>query len=74
MRTESKLFNIYISEGKITSIILSLNSKKAHGHDDISTTMLKLCAPVVAMPLNLIFSKYGNMPMSSLHIRKIMEK
>ena len=42
---------------KLSRIILSLNSKKAHGCDGISINMLKICAPVVAKPLNLIFKK-----------------
>ena len=48
LRTESKLFMVNTSEEKIFSIIWSLNSKKAHGHDNISISMLKQC---------LIFSK-----------------
>ena len=50
-------FNINTSERKIFRIILSLNSKKAHGCDGISINSLKICAPVVAKPLNLIFTK-----------------
>ena len=36
LRTEFKLFIVNTSEEKIFSIIWSLNSKKAHGHDSIS--------------------------------------
>ena len=57
LKTHSFLQNIYSSEEKISAIILSLNSKKAHGYDGISINMLKMCAPLVAKPLNLIFTK-----------------
>ena len=56
LNTVSLLFNINTSEEKISRIILSLSSKKAHGCDGISI-ILKICAPVVAKPLNLIFTK-----------------
>ena len=56
LRTEFKLFMVNTSEEKIFSIISSLNSKKAHGHDSIS--IVKKCVAVVVKPLNnLIFSK-----------------
>ena len=45
------------TEDKISSIIQSLNTKKAHGYDGIPINLLKLCAPVVAKPLNQIFTK-----------------
>ena len=57
MLTEFRLSQITTSEDKIKTIILNLNSKKAHGCDEISIAMLKLCAPAVAKPLNMIFDK-----------------
>ena len=41
---------------KILKLIQSLNSIKAHGHDDISIRMLKLCGPSVIKPLSLLFN------------------
>ena len=57
MLTDSRLPLIATSEAKVVDIILKLNSKKAHGYHDISIAMLKLCAPAVANPLNMIFGK-----------------
>ena len=57
MLTDSHLPHITTSEAKISNIILKLNSKKAHGCDEISIAMLKLCTPAVAKPLNMIFDK-----------------
>ena len=57
MYTNSRLSLLTTSEEKIANIILQLNSRKAHGYDEISIAMLKLCAPAVAKPLNLIFRK-----------------
>ena len=53
----SRIDSVNTSEDKIANIILKLNSKKAQGYDDISIAMLKLCAPAVSIPLNLIFKK-----------------
>ena len=58
--TMSRIDSINTSEDKIANIILKLNSKKPHGYDDISIAMLKLCAPAVSKPLNLIFKKCLN--------------
>ena len=55
--TDSRLPLIATSEAKVADIILKLNSKKAHGYDDISIAMHKLCAPAVAKPLNMLFEK-----------------
>ena len=49
------VFSVDTSEDEIANIILKLNSKKAYGYDDNSIAMLKLCAPAVSKPLNLIF-------------------
>ena len=56
-KTENKLYNIQITHGQIIAIISKLNSKKARGADNISTSMLKLWAVEVAVPLKLIFDK-----------------
>ena len=36
-------------------IIKSLNVNKAHGHDDISIRMIKLCGQSIVKPLSIIF-------------------
>ena len=57
----------YISTVRISSInfnnvdtlkiIKSLNINKAHGQDDISVRMIKLCGQSIVKPLSYIFKK-----------------
>ena len=42
----------------IVKIIKSLDPNKAHGHDEISIWMIKLCASSIAKPLSILFSNY----------------
>ena len=49
------LTDFHISNEKILSIIRSLNPDKAHGWDDISVRMIKLCDVALVFPLKLIF-------------------
>ena len=53
-RTQSRLNSICFEEDDI-KIIRNLNVDKAHGHDNISIRMLKICDSVVVEPLSLIF-------------------
>ena len=39
----------------IVKIIKSLDPNKAHGHDEISIQMIKLCATSIAKPLSVFF-------------------
>ena len=55
MKTNTSLNYISVTTKNITDIINSLGSHKAHGHDGISVSMLKLCANEVAVPLQIIF-------------------
>ena len=41
----------------IEKIIASLNANKAHGHDNISIRMLKVCGHTICKPLELIFKQ-----------------
>ena len=41
----------------IEKIIISLNPNKAHGHDNISIRMLKICGNTICKPLELIFEQ-----------------
>ena len=52
MKTEAILSTIRPTKQKISEIIRGLNSNKAHGHDGISVTMLKISALSVVKPLN----------------------
>ena len=44
-----------IDRDYIPKIIKNLNVSKAHGHDNISITMLKIYDSVITEPLSLIF-------------------
>ena len=56
-RTNSVLSNIVIKQDEIISIILKQGLHKAHGCDNVSMAMLKLCPKEIAIPLTLIFQK-----------------
>ena len=51
----SLLAGFSISDEKILNIIRSLNPNKAHGLDDISVRMIKICDDALLLPLRLIF-------------------
>ena len=53
--TEERIQSITFSESDVVKIIRALDINKAHGHDNISVTMIKLCTNSVAHPLILIF-------------------
>ena len=53
--TEGKLSSFNISSENIFELIKNLDPSKAHGHDEISLKMLKLCAPLTYKPLTLLF-------------------
>ena len=49
------LTDFHISDEKISKIIRSLNPKKAHGWDEMSGRMIKICDWTLVVPLKLIF-------------------
>ena len=53
--TNKRLYKLNIKNNDILKIIRNLNVNKAHDHDDISITMLKICDLVSTEPLNIIF-------------------
>ena len=53
--TQSRLNYIDFNEDKILKIIKALNIHKAHGHDDISIRMIKICDKSLIKPLILLF-------------------
>ena len=60
-----KLSSINFNNVDILKIIKSLNVNKAHGHDDISIRMIKLCGQPIVKPLSIIFKNcigYGIFP------------
>ena len=52
---DDKLSSFNISSEVIFQLIKNLDPNKAHGHDEISVKMLKLCAPSICKPLTLLF-------------------
>ena len=55
--TDERLRTINFTADNIEKIIVSLNSNKAHGHDNISIRMLKICGDTICKPLELIFKQ-----------------
>ena len=53
--TASQLREFVISDEKILRIIRNLNPNKAHGWDEISVRMIKMCDSSLIKPLKLIF-------------------
>ena len=56
-RCPTLLQSIHVGREKILNIIRSLDTKKAHGCDDISISMIKICDSAIVEPLYLIFEK-----------------
>ena len=55
--TQSNLVSVDFDENELLKIIRALNIHKAHGHDDISIRMIKICDKLLIKPLMLIFKK-----------------
>ena len=53
--TEARLTSINFSANDILKIIRSLDINKAHGHDDISVRMVKICDDAIKKPLLIIY-------------------
>ena len=59
-----KLSSLQFEDNDIIKITRSHDICKAHGHDDISISMLKLCDLAVVKPLSIIFRNCPNQSMS----------
>jgi hypothetical protein len=53
--TDSLLDSVRFTENDIIDIILSLHPEKAHGWDDLSIRMIKMCGKTLSKPLAIIF-------------------
>ena len=53
--TQSRLNSIDVNENEVLNIIRALNIHKAHGYDDISIRMIKMCDKSLLKPLTLLF-------------------
>ena len=56
-RTNNKLSNIAIDETEILKLIRKLNTNKAHGWDELSIKMIKLCDNTIVLLLPLVYEK-----------------
>ena len=53
--TNKRITHVNFSDEDIVKIIRGLDISKAHGHDDISVRMVKICDSAISKPLALIF-------------------
>ena len=53
--TQSRLCTLHFDEEELTKISRNLNVHKAHGHDDTSMRMIKICGKSILKPLILLF-------------------
>ena len=53
--TQSRLTSLDFNEDELLKIIRALNINKAHGHDDISIRMIKICNKSLIKPLTFLF-------------------
>ena len=53
--TDLRLDSIVFDESKILALIRALNVNKAHGHDDVSIRMIKICDDSIVKPLIKVF-------------------
>ena len=55
--TNNRLSTFSFSHEDVGKIIQNLNPNKAHGHDNISICMLKICGSTIYRPLEIIFKE-----------------
>ena len=53
--TNNRLSSVTFSQDDIAKIIQNLDSSKAHGHDNTSIRMLKICGSAIYKPLAIVF-------------------
>ena len=68
--TEKRLSKISFSEDDIAKIMQNLDPNKAHGHDQISICMLKICGKTICKPAECIFRKCLNTGLFPLEWKK----
>ena len=55
--TNNRLSKVSFSHEDVDKIIENLNPNKAHGHENISISMLKICGSTIYRPLETIFKE-----------------
>ena len=53
--TDNRLSSVSFSQDEIAKITQNVDPNKAHGHDNISICMLKICGSFIYKPLEMIF-------------------
>ena len=53
-KTNTRMDSFKVTESDILSIIKSLDSTKAHGCDNLSVRMIKMCSESITLPLKII--------------------
>ena len=64
-RTGSRIKSFHVTKNDILAIIKTLDPNKAHGCDNISVKMIKICSQSLTLPLKVIFEhsiKKGKFP------------
>ena len=56
-RTNSRINSFHATENDILPILKSLDSTKAHGCDNLSIRMIKICNESITIPLKIIFDQ-----------------
>ena len=56
-KTNTRLDSFKVTESDILLIIKSLDSTKAHGYDNLSIRMMKMCSESITLPLKIIFQE-----------------
>ena len=62
LEAQARLTSINFSDNDILKIIRSLDINKAHGHDDMSVRMVKICDDAIKKPLPIIHSMHPPPP------------
>ena len=68
--TQKRLCSIDLRNDEILKLIRSLNVHKAHGHDDISIRMIKICDKSLVKPLIILFQN----SITSIHYPHIWKR
>ena len=55
--TDNRLSLVSFCHDKIAKVIQNLDTNKAHGHDNISIRMVKICGPSIYKPLEIFFNQ-----------------
>ena len=55
--TDNHLSSVSFSQDNIAKIIQNIDPNKAHGHNNVSIRMLKICGSSIYKPLKMIFKQ-----------------